>query len=78
MKPTTFIERFGDSMEVLCGERPTDQKLSDWHSRKNEELQEFACNKTRLKWAQGICVIDAALLLAESPAEGEGHLPANS
>lgn len=73
--PTTHIQRFGDAMERLCnGVRPSDELLNSWLDPRNEgaDLQEFAIEHGPV-WAQGIVVIDAALVLAASPTEGVDH-----
>lgn len=72
---STHLQRFGDAMEALCDSRPPDDLLTDWLNHSSDDLQQFACIHTKLSWAQGIVVIEAALLLAGSPVEGEEHLP---
>lgn len=37
------------------------------------DLQNWASEKIRMPWAQGIVVIDAAQMLANDPAEGGMH-----
>lgn len=65
-----YIERFGDAMQLLCnGNRPSNKMLIDWIDSDDETLQEFACNNGP-EWAQGIVLIDAARLLADTPIEG--------
>lgn len=73
-KPTTHLQRFGDAMALLCsGHRPPDAMLHDWLTNPDSDaLQEFAIEYGPI-WAQGIVVIDAARVLADQPAEGEGH-----
>lgn len=77
-KPTTHIKRLGDALALLCaGNRPTDQMIIDYFNNDLDsfELQEFCIEHCPLVWAQGIVVIDAALTLADEPAEGVGHEP---
>lgn len=74
MTPTTYLQRFGDAIERLCnGNRPTDELLTAWINGCNDDrLQEFACEHGP-DWAQGIVIIDAARVLADSPGEGVDH-----
>ena len=73
--PTTYIQRFGDALQALCkGVRPSDKMMDDWLTHKSEELQSFCCNNG-IYWAQGIGIIDAALVLVDNPTEGEDHEP---
>lgn len=77
-KKTTHIERLGDAFELLCaGKRPPDQMILDYFNDDLDsfELQEFCVAHCPLAWSQGIVVIDAALALADEPAEGVGHEP---
>lgn len=73
---TTYIQRFGDAMELLCRKRPSDDLLKGWlHPEKGDErLQEFAIEHGP-EWAQGIVIIDSARVMADTPEEGETHLP---
>ena len=73
--PTTFIKRFGDAMQLLCfGHRPDDAMLLAWIEEGSEDiaLQEFAANYGP-HWAQGIGLIDAAIVCANQPTEGVDH-----
>ena len=73
--PTTFIQRFGDSMQALCGgQRPPDDMMNGWLNTEVDDLrlQSFACDHGPV-WAQGIGVIDAAEILADQPTEGPDH-----
>lgn len=73
--PTTFVQRFGDALELLCnGKRPSDDLIRWWLDKDvdNIDLQEF-CVENGPSWAQGIRVIDAAHTLAENPVEGVNH-----
>jgi len=73
MTPTTYLHRLGDAMEILCGgHRPPDEMLGAWLNECDDRLQEFACDHGPA-WAQGIVVIDAARVLADSPGEGVEH-----
>lgn len=78
-KPTTHLQRFGDAMELLCaGKRPDDALLKAWTAGTSEELQIFAAEHGPA-WAQGIGLIDAALMAASQPTEGVEHeMPATS
>lgn len=69
--PTKYIDRLGDAMELLCsGERPPDELISAWLDPKADDhrLQDFSCEHGP-EWAQGIAVIDAAIVLADQPTE---------
>lgn len=73
--PTTHLQRFGDAMQLLCaGHRPPDPMLLAWMDKDSDsfELQEFAIAHGPA-WAQGIGIIDAALVAAENPTEGVEH-----
>lgn len=75
MTPTTYMQRLGDAMALLCGgHRPPDEILGAWLNECDDDnrLQEFACEHGPA-WAQGIVLIDAASLLAEQPGEGVEH-----
>lgn len=72
---TSYLTRFGDAMERLCGgSRPNDELLRSWldFKRGDDSLQEFAVEHGPA-WAQGIVVIEAAQLLADTPEEGVMH-----
>ena len=69
--PTTYLQRFGEAMALLCsGHRPPDEMLSAWldTEREDQRLQAFAMEHGP-SWAQGIGVIDAARVLADTPTE---------
>lgn len=77
-KKTTYIERLGDALELLCdGKRPLDQMILDYFNDDLDsfELQEFCVANCPLAWSQGIVVIEAAMGMADEPAEGVGHEP---
>lgn len=77
-KQTTHIERLGDALQLLCaGKRPPDQMILDYFNDDLDsfDLQEFCVENCPLVWSQGIVVIEAALILADDPAEGVGHEP---
>ena len=75
MTPTTWDERFAEALTVLCGEAPPPGAIAAWFEPECDsmELQKWASEKCRMLWAQGIVVIDAATILADTPAEGEMH-----
>jgi len=69
--PTTYLQRLGDAMALLCaGNRPPNEMMTAWLDTERDDirLQEFAC-KHGPTWAQGIAVIDAAQVLADQPTE---------
>jgi len=73
--PTTWDQRFRDALTVLCGEPPPAGLVEAWFEPgcDSVELQNWASEKCRMVWAQGIVVIDAAEMLANDPAEGGMH-----
>jgi len=72
-KPTTWGQRYREALTLLCGEAPPEIAVVESLQRGNDgwELQSWAAGKCRLAWAQGIVVLDAAVTLADTPAEGE-------
>ncbi len=75
--PTTWNERFREALTILCGEPPPEWMVNAWFEPGCEsmDLQNWAAEKARMPWAQGIVVIDAAEMLADTPAEGGMHAP---
>ncbi|MFC4924618.1 hypothetical protein [Delftia deserti] len=72
-KPTTYLQRFGDAIALLChGRRPDDLVLSSWLDGSSFVLQQFAIDNGPA-WAQGIGLIDAATIAADQPTEGVAH-----
>lgn len=73
--PTTWSERFREALTVLCGEEPPNGSIEAWFQPGCDStwLQHWASDACQMPWAQGIVVIDAACLLADTPAEGEMH-----
>lgn len=73
--PTTFLQRFGDAIELLCaGQRPPDEMISGWFDPDTDDLRlQSFCAEHGPAWAQGIGVADAAQLLADQPTEGVDH-----
>ena len=68
-QPTTVALRLGDAMQLLCGgKRPPDDMVQQWLDNTSESLQEFAASNGPA-WAQGIGLIDAALVLVDQPTE---------
>lgn len=77
MTPTTYVQRMGDAMALLChGHRPPNEMIAAWldPAQEDDRLQSFACDHGP-DWAQGIVVIDAARILAETPVEGVDNEP---
>ncbi len=69
--PTTFMKRFGDALQRLCGgHRPPEEMLIAWFDKTKDDnrLQGFCCDYGP-DWAQGIVVINAAQVLADHPTE---------
>ena len=70
---TEFIDRFEQAVTLLChGLVPPRKLVEGWLSKTDESLQDFAADNGPA-WAQGIVVLDAAALLAETPTEGVNH-----
>ena len=68
-QPTTVALRLGDAMQLLCGgKRPPDDMVQQWLDNTSESLQEFAASNGPA-WAQGIGLIDAALVMVDQPTE---------
>lgn len=68
-QPTTVALRLGDSMQLLCGgKRPPDDMVQQWLDNTSEELQSFAASHGPA-WAQGIGLIDAAMVMVDQPTE---------
>jgi len=70
---TLYVDRLAHALQLLCGSRPHDDLIMSWiHDKENNSLQAWAA-KHGPSWSQGIIVIDAAMLLADNPTEGEDH-----
>lgn len=71
--PTTYLQRFGDAVTLLCGgNRPSEDLLKGWLDGSNDELQNFAATHGP-EWAQGIGLLDAAAVTADQPTEEIDH-----
>lgn len=70
---TTWMRRFTEAMTLLCGTEPPADQVQSWFADQDERLQSWAIDNSKLVWAQGIEVIDAASSLADAPEEGAGH-----
>lgn len=75
---TTFEQRFTEAVERLVGAKPPQKFVQDWLAGKDAnghfQLQAWVLNqKGTPHWAQGIVLLDAAELLAETPVEGVGY-----
>jgi len=68
-QPTTVAQRLGDAMQLLCGGmRPPEAMVAGWLDHSSEELQSFAADHGPA-WAQGIGLIDAAMVMVDQPTE---------
>lgn len=69
--PTTYRDRFADAVARLCGRRAPEDMVDAWLTPGSEDtrLQEFAIEHGPA-WAQGIVLLDAAAVMAETPTEG--------
>lgn len=67
--PTTVAQRLGDAVQLLCnGKRPPEAMVVGWLDHSSEELQSF-CADHGPAWAQGIGLIDAAMVMVDQPTE---------
>lgn len=68
-QPTTFIRRFSDAVTLLCGRKPPEDMVVGWLDRGADDhrLQDFAADYGPA-WAQGIVLLDAAHVMASTPA----------
>lgn len=74
--PTLWITRFMDALEVLAGARPPREIVHSWLNSDCEKLQDCVGMRGRSMLARhtmNIAIIEAAMLLADQPIEGEGH-----
>ena len=68
-QPTTVAQRLGDAVQLLCGgKRPPEAMVTGWLDHSSEELQSF-CAEHGPSWAQGIGLIDAAMVMVDQPTE---------
>ena len=72
---TTWIDRFTDALEVLCGTRPPRNIVRSWLNSDCEALQDWVGMRGRpiLSHTMNIAIIEAAMILADQPVEGEDH-----
>ena len=73
---TLWITRFMDALEVLAGARPPREIVHSWLNSDCEKLQDWVGMRGRPMLARhtmNIAIIEAAMLLADQPIEGEGH-----
>lgn len=71
--PTTYEERFTDAVTLLCyGKKPSQKAVREWLRKTSDDLQAFASDNGP-EWAQGIVLLDAAAVLADTPEEGVDH-----
>lgn len=73
---TTWEHRFQEVLALFSGGRkaPIDM-IERWFGSDDEGLQQWVSEHGALGWHQGIILIEAAELIADNPAEGEGHAP---
>jgi hypothetical protein len=76
--PTTWMERFRDALTIMCGTEPPLKFCEMWvnHEQENnaDPLQNWVgMQKATPSWAQCIVTIDAAMVWADTPVEGDGH-----
>jgi hypothetical protein len=72
--PTTWYARVSQALALLCGGAVPPMPLVEaYFTSDDDRLQHWASDRCTLGWHQGVGVLDAAVTLADSPAEGEGH-----
>lgn len=65
----TYLERFTQAITLLCkGRQPPTDMIAGWLDGTDDKLQEFTIDNEP-PWAQGCVLLDAAKLLADTPAE---------
>lgn len=77
--PTTYQQRFTEVVSLLCRAAPPSDMVEGWLTPDADDhrLQEWAIEYAP-NWSQGIGVLDAAHVMADQPAEGEGHETRNT
>ena len=74
-EPTTVAQRLGDVLQLLCGgKRPPDDVVLAWLDAEMGDigLQHF-CAQHGPAWAQGIALIELAMVAVAQPTEGVDH-----
>lgn len=73
-RPTSYIERFGDALTLLCGARPSDDLIKAWLlDEPDADLMQSFASEHGPSWAQGLGILDAARAIADQPTEDEAH-----
>lgn len=74
LTPTSYRDRFADAVALLCGRRAPEDMIDGWLAPDSEDdrLQHFAADHGPA-WAQGIVLLDAAAVMADTPTEGVEH-----
>ena len=75
MKGTTAEDRFVQVITVMVGKAPPPTLVASWLAFEDDGLQGWVIDNMQsplAEWAQGIVVLEAATLLANSPQEGGG------
>lgn len=70
--PTTYAHRFAHAVSLLCGKWPDASMVEAWLDKSGDGLQDFAASHGP-EWAQGIVLLDAAAVMADTPTEGVEH-----
>lgn len=70
--PTTYAHRFAHAVSLLCGKWPDAALVDSWLDKSSDALQDFAASHGPA-WAQGIVLLDAAAVIADTPTEGVEH-----
>lgn len=71
-----YVDRFRFSLRRLCGRAPSRAQVVDWLKGSTQDLQTWVLEQEdgMPEYYQGIVVLDAAAILADSPPDGEDHL----
>lgn len=75
LEPTTVAQRLGDVLQLLCGgKRPPDDVVLAWLDAEMGDigLQNF-CAQHGPAWAQGIGLIELAMVAVAQPTDGVDH-----
>lgn len=71
---TTWLQRFQQSLTILCGGRePPEDLCRRWQDEVDNDLQDWVPKESLPPWATGIGTIEAAEAMANSPIESLDH-----
>jgi len=72
------MQRFRHALALLCGAEPPLDFCQEWiddvETDEGYRLQDWVCSQPGTPyWTQGIVLIDAAQVMADTPEEGADH-----